>query len=105
MLIGAERDPTYAKTALGIAQWRPERVAGQLRFPGCGVDLGVPDEWVDWFREAVREYFQLERLWGDAPRLDIEPAWFTDPAVAARHPDVKFHFPGAADQAPPDRET
>ena len=29
----------------------------------------------------------------------------TDPAVAARHPDVKFHFPGAADQAPPDRET
>ena len=32
-------------------------------------------------------------------------AWFTDPAVAARHPDVKFLIPGAADQAPPDRET
>jgi hypothetical protein len=43
ILIGAEEDPTYAKTGLGIAHWRPELVAGQMRFPGCGVDLGVPD--------------------------------------------------------------
>ena len=43
ILIGAEDDATNAKTGLGIAQWRPERVAGQLRFPGCSVDLGVPD--------------------------------------------------------------
>jgi uncharacterized NAD-dependent epimerase/dehydratase family protein len=43
VLIGAEDDPTYAKTGLGIAQWRPDRVAGQMRFPGCSVDLGVPD--------------------------------------------------------------
>ena len=43
ILVGAERDPTYAKTGLGIAYWRPGRVAGQLRFAGCGVDLGVPD--------------------------------------------------------------
>jgi uncharacterized NAD-dependent epimerase/dehydratase family protein len=50
ILIGAEDDPTYAKTGLGIVQWRPERVAGQLRFPGCTVDLGVPDMTVD---EAV----------------------------------------------------
>jgi len=43
VLIGAEDDPTYAKTGLGIAQWRRELVAGQMRFPGCSVDLGVPD--------------------------------------------------------------
>ena len=43
VLIGAEDDPTYAKTGLGIAQWRREHVAGQMRFPGCSVDLGVPD--------------------------------------------------------------
>ena len=43
ILIGAEDDSTYAKTGLGIVQWRPERVAGQLRFPGCAVDMGVPD--------------------------------------------------------------
>ena len=50
ILIGAEDDPTYAKTGLGIVQWRPERVAGQMRFPGCSVDLGVPDMTID---EAV----------------------------------------------------
>ena len=43
ILIGAQDDPTYAKTGMGIVQWRPERVAGQLRFAGCTVDLGVPD--------------------------------------------------------------
>ena len=43
ILIGEEDDLTYAKTGLGIVQWRPDLVAGQLRFPGCSVDLGVPD--------------------------------------------------------------
>ena len=43
VLIGAEDDPTYAKTGLGIAHWRRDLVAGQMRFPGCSVDLGVPD--------------------------------------------------------------
>lgn len=51
ILIGAEDDPTYAKTGFGILQWRPELVAGQLRFPGCTVDMGVPDMTVE---EAVR---------------------------------------------------
>ena len=43
ILIGEEDDATYAKTGQGIVQWRPELVAGQLRFPGCKVDLGVAD--------------------------------------------------------------
>jgi len=43
ILIGDLSDPTYAKTGFGIVQWRPELVAGQLRFPGCDIDLGVPD--------------------------------------------------------------
>lgn len=50
ILIGEEDDPTYAKTGLGIVRWRPELVAGQFRFPGCSVDLGVPDLTID---EAV----------------------------------------------------
>ncbi len=33
----------WAKTAAGIWQWRRELCAGQLRLPGCGVDLGLPD--------------------------------------------------------------
>jgi len=57
------------------------------------------------FDDRVREYFQLERLWGDAPRLDIEPSWFTDPAVAARHPGVTFHIPGPPAAGGPDRGT
>ena len=43
ILIGENPDPTYAKTGLGIVQWRPDLVAGQIRFTGCGADLGVPD--------------------------------------------------------------
>jgi len=43
ILIGDITDSTYAKTGLGIVHWRPDLVAGQLRFPGCEVDMGVPD--------------------------------------------------------------
>jgi uncharacterized NAD-dependent epimerase/dehydratase family protein len=43
ILIGDLSDPTYAKTGLGIVHWRPDLVAGQLRYPGCEVDMGVPD--------------------------------------------------------------
>ena len=43
IFIGDIEDRTYAKTGFGIVEWRPERVAGQLRFPGCPTDLGVPD--------------------------------------------------------------
>jgi uncharacterized NAD-dependent epimerase/dehydratase family protein len=47
ILIGQQNDPTYAKTGLGIVQWRRELVKGQLRFPGGTVDLGVPDMTID----------------------------------------------------------
>jgi len=43
ILIGDVGDQLDAKTGFGIVQWRPELVAGQIRFPGCTVDLGVPD--------------------------------------------------------------
>jgi len=43
IMIGNVSDPTYAKTGFGIVHWRPELVAGQLRFPGCELDMGVPD--------------------------------------------------------------
>ena len=43
IMVGDMGDETYAKTGIGIVQWRPDLVAGQLRFAGCKVDLGVPD--------------------------------------------------------------
>lgn len=36
-------DATWVKTAAGIHQWRRELCAGQLRLPGCGVDLRLPE--------------------------------------------------------------
>jgi len=43
ILIGDLTDATYAKTGFGLVQWRPELVAGQLRFAGSTLDMGVPD--------------------------------------------------------------
>jgi uncharacterized NAD-dependent epimerase/dehydratase family protein len=43
ILIGDLTDATYAKTGFGIVHWRPDLVAGQLRFAGCEIDMGVAD--------------------------------------------------------------
>lgn len=43
LFLGDEPNATHAKTAIGIAHWRPEFCVAQLRLPGCGADLGVPD--------------------------------------------------------------
>jgi uncharacterized NAD-dependent epimerase/dehydratase family protein len=43
ILIGDLEDLTYVKTGMGIVDWRPQLVAGQLRFGDCKLDLGVPD--------------------------------------------------------------
>ena len=42
LYLGGVTDPLAAKTARGIAVWRPELVAGQFRRAG-GIDLGLPD--------------------------------------------------------------
>ncbi len=42
------------------------------------------------FHTPAREYFQLEKLWGDAPRLDLDPGWYSANGAAERHPDLKF---------------
>lgn len=43
VFLGDAVDATYAKTALGLVEWRGDACAGQLRLPGCRVDAGVPD--------------------------------------------------------------
>ncbi len=43
LFIGDVTDPLAAKTANGIARWRPEWSVGQLRMGNSPVDLGVPD--------------------------------------------------------------
>ena len=36
-------DRVSAKTASGVAHWRPDACLAQLRLPGCEADLGLPD--------------------------------------------------------------
>jgi uncharacterized NAD-dependent epimerase/dehydratase family protein len=46
LFVGSEKSATYAKTAAGLAQWRPELCMGQIRLPGGTVDLGLPEHTV-----------------------------------------------------------
>jgi len=40
------------------------------------------------FHPETRRYYQLEKLWGDAGRLDLDPSWFASPEVSGRHPGI-----------------
>ena len=43
IFLGAVDNPHDAKTGMGLVDWRPELCLGQLRYPGCNADLGLPD--------------------------------------------------------------
>lgn len=43
LFLGAATAALDAKTAFGIAQWRPEHCIGQWRLPGGAVDVGLPE--------------------------------------------------------------
>ena len=74
---------------------RPRGVEGQDT--GRWILLDYFDVVVHVFQEEVRQHYQLERLWGDAPRLELDPVHFGDPEVARRHPDLNFTMASEAD--------
>jgi uncharacterized NAD-dependent epimerase/dehydratase family protein len=43
LFLGDAHDQLAAKTAAGVAHWRPEWCVGQFRLPGCHADLGLTD--------------------------------------------------------------
>ena len=43
LFLGDAADQLAAKTAQGVAHWRPEKCVGQLRLANCNADLGLPD--------------------------------------------------------------
>lgn len=43
LYLGDVADDDHAKTGHGIAYWRPELCAGQMKHAECPVDLGLPD--------------------------------------------------------------
>ena len=68
-----------AKTATGIAHWRPEWCVGQRRMAGCGADTGMPDMTVEAARAAGAQTLVI----GVAPLGGRFPeAWIAE-AVAA----------------------
>ncbi len=73
---------------LAAAGHKPKSVEGTNG--GRWALLDYFDVVVHVFNTRSREYFQLERLWSEGSRLDLKPAWFGDPTVAARHPDLNF---------------
>jgi uncharacterized NAD-dependent epimerase/dehydratase family protein len=47
LFLGDAPDQLAAKTAQGVADWRPETCVGQLKFTDCNADLGLPDMSLD----------------------------------------------------------
>ncbi len=47
LFLGDAPDQLAAKTAKGIADWRPERCVGQLRFSDCKADVGLAEVSLD----------------------------------------------------------
>lgn len=43
LFLGDASSVLDCKTALGLVEWRPEVCIGQLRYPNCRVDTGLPD--------------------------------------------------------------
>lgn len=52
LFLGDAPDQLAAKTAAGVAYWRPDWCRGQLRLEGCKADLGLPDLTLEQAREA-----------------------------------------------------
>ncbi|MDH3498623.1 MAG: ribosome silencing factor [Acidimicrobiia bacterium] len=57
---------------------RPLRVEGRSEAEWALLDYG--DIVVHLFQPAVREFYSLERLWGDAPKLEWNPTPVSDTA-------------------------
>src|ERR1700737_182929 len=42
VFLGDAQDYKQAKVAFGVSEWRPDLCVGQIAFPECKVDLGLP---------------------------------------------------------------
>ncbi len=52
LFLGNAVDQLAAKTANGVARWRPDWCIGQLRLEDCHADVGLPDMRLEQAREA-----------------------------------------------------
>lgn len=84
---------TSGRQTLTIADSIEKRLRDQLRLKPNSVEGRPGGDWIlmDYFDFVVhvfvaekREFYRLERLWGDAPRLDLE-----DPAPTEQQRSVR----------------
>ena len=71
---------------LAAAGHRPLHAEGTER--RRWVLLDYVDLVVHLMQPDARDYYRLETLWNDAPRLEIGPGYFQEPAVRERHPGL-----------------
>ena len=79
MFLGDVPDQLAAKTAHGIVDWRRDWCVGQMRLPGCGADLQLPEMSI---AEGVAAGAQT-LLVGVANAGGVLPAHWVDSIVAA----------------------
>ena len=79
LFLGDAQDQLAAKTAAGVAQWRPQWCVGQFRLPGCRADLGLDDITLDRGRQLGAATLVI----GVANRGGIVPAHWIDEILQA----------------------
>lgn len=79
LFLGDAADQRAAKTAAGIAHWKPSQCLGQLRLPDCHADLGLPDLSVE---EAVGAGART-MIVGVANRGGVVPPGWEEPLIEA----------------------
>ncbi|MCP3674161.1 MAG: DUF1611 domain-containing protein [Gammaproteobacteria bacterium] len=73
LCLGNETELTFAKTAKGILDWRPEKCKGQIGLEGCTVDLGLPDLSIE---EAANNGIKTLILGVAPPGGGIPESWY-----------------------------
>ncbi len=79
LFLGDAPGNLWAKTAAGIAHWRPAWCAGQISLPGCGADCGLDELTLD----AALARGAKTLVIGVAPGGGAFPDAWTAPVVAA----------------------
>lgn len=59
VFLGDAKDYKQAKVAFGVSEWRPDLCVGQIAFPDCAVDLGLPNMSIEQAVDAGAKTFLI----------------------------------------------
>jgi uncharacterized NAD-dependent epimerase/dehydratase family protein len=81
LFLGDVPDDGHAKTAYGLAHWRSGFCVGQMRLPGCPVDIGLPDLNIE---EAIAAGARTAIIGIASTGGQLESAWMPQLIALAR---------------------